>query len=148
MVTVKGWSGFGHFLLWWSFPGLDRPNRSELSWVGVESHCSCLDPGWISTGEKAQILTNTLKIPWHENFTFYAPPVARNFVGCKTSTRHSAPPLKKRSSDAPFWNFPRMSSYKARCPLPFLCLASPENLARQWDTTMRAPHVCVWLHTL
>ena len=52
-----------------------------------------------------------LKIPWHENVTFwgfltlvwvplaYLYSTSRNFVGCKMSTRHSAPPLKKQSSD-------------------------------------------------
>ena len=45
-----------------------------------------------------------------------------------------------------FW----MCCHKGSKLLPFLCLALPENLVRQWDTTVRAPHVCVcvWLHTL
>ena len=41
--------------------------------------------------------------------------------------------------------------HKGRCHLPFLCLASPENLARQWDNEPRPCErhmcLCVWLHT-
>ena len=74
------------------------------------------------------------------------PLVARNGVRCKTSTRYPALPLKKQSSDAPIWNFPRMSSYGDRPPLTLLC--PPREFGppirqwgmRQWGTTAAGCH--------
>ena len=71
----------------------------------------------------------------------YGLPVTRNGVRFKTSSRYPFLPLKKQSSNAPIWNFPRMSlSGDMLPPFSLLCPMSYDRAS--------ATCVCVNEHTV
>ena len=97
-----------------------------------------------------------LKIPWHENVTFWgfltlirvplaylcSPSSLEIPLGVKRALGILLRLWKNDAQTRSFEIFP-WCRHKRRCHLAFLCLASPENLARQW-----APHACVIIHTV